>query len=202
MNSFARQLKLITVASVLVSSSAFALSTGDVEALNQKLASTKVAELPATAAKLVSKASQADRVETAKIAVLAVAKNNPAALSTVLTAVLRRSPETTDEVVSALLKEAPEMVKTIVSSAVFATGKDIQVLALAAQIVPDSMASVRTEVASAKARRALSSTASKAISVDVSDTNSTTTTLIQTNTSAVVTKVEKPAYVSADPNRP
>lgn len=200
MNSFARQLKLITVASVLVSSSAFALSSGDVEALNQKLASTKVAELPATAAKLVSKASQADRIETAKVAVLAVAKNNPAALSTVVTAVLRRTPEATDEVVSALLKQAPEMVKTIVSAAVFATGKDVQVLALAAQVVPDSMAAVRAEVASAKARRALSTPSSKLI-IDVGSTNTPGVTLTQSQTTNIVTVVEVDPYSGKDPNR-
>jgi hypothetical protein len=197
MNSFARQFKLIIVASVLVSSSAFALTTSDAEALTQKIVSTKVAELPAISSKLVSKAAAVDRAETAKVAVVAVAKNNPTALAAVISAVLRKSPESTETVVAAALEAAPELVKSIVSAAVFATGNDELVVSVAERVAPDLKSTVRTTVASAKAARALRN--AKAIVIDAG--NPPPDSQVQTTPEAgVLTTVD--AYAGKDPNRP
>jgi hypothetical protein len=194
MNSFARQFKLITVASVLVSSSAFALTTSDIEALTQKIVSSKIAELPAVSSKLVSKAVAADRAETAKVAVVAVAKNNPTALSTVIHSVLRQAPEATETVVTAAIEAAPELVKTIVSAAVFATGQDDVITAIADRLAPDLKSAVRTEVASAKARRVLNG-AAKVITVPGA-------TVVQKPEVLAAPPVLVDAYAGQDPNRP
>jgi len=194
MNSFARQFKLITVASVLVSSSAFALTTSDIEALTQKIVSSKIAELPAVSSKLVSKAVAADRAETAKVAVVAVAKNNPTALSTVIHSVLRQAPEATETVVTAAIEAAPELVKTIVSAAVFATGQDDVITAIADRLSPELKSSVRTEVASAKSRRVLNGSA-KVITVPGN-------TVVQKPEVPVTPPASVDAYAGQDPNRP
>lgn len=171
MNSLARQFTLITVASVLVSSSAFALTSSDAEALTQKIASTKVAELSATSSKVVARAEKADRVETAKVAVLAVAKNHPTALSSVITAVLRKAPEATETVVSAAIEAAPEMSKTIVAAATFATeGQDETILSVADRLVPTQSASMRAEISSVNARKALKGASGKTFTGSPIDT--------------------------------
>jgi hypothetical protein len=116
----------------------------------------------------------------------------------VITSVLRRTPEATDAVVAAAIEEAPEMVKTIVSAAVFATGEDQKVIAVADRVAPESKATVRSEVAVAKARRALS----KAVTDDFG-TPGNTNILITTNiTENVVlpTQVVAP-YAGAAPGR-
>lgn len=195
MNSFARQFKLITVASVLVSSSAFALTTSDIEALTQKIVSSKVAELPAVSSKLVSKAVAADRAETAKVAVVAVAKNNPTALSSVIHSILRQAPEATEIVVAAAIEAAPELVKTIVSAAVFATGQDDVVIAVADRLAPELKSAVRTEVASAKSRRVLNGTAKAVVTVPGSS-------VVQSPVVTTTPPVKVDAYGGIDPNRP
>lgn len=195
MNSLARQFTLITVASVLVSSSAFALTSSDAEALTQKIASTKVAELSATSSKLVARAEQSDRVETAKVAVLAVAKSHPTALSSVITAVLRKAPEATETVVAAAIEAAPEMAKTIVSAATFATeGKDEVILSVADRLVPTQKAAVRAEVSSVAIRKALKGSSAKAIIVDGSGATQ--------NPLGGPAPTPVGAYAGRDPNRP
>ena len=114
---------LITAASLIVNS-AFALTSTESQALTQKILASKVIDMPLVAAKLVIAADKADRIETAKAAVVAVAKNHPTALSTVVGAILRKAPEATEAVVAACLEVAPQMARTVVAAATFATEGD------------------------------------------------------------------------------
>jgi hypothetical protein len=91
---------LITATSLIVNS-AFALTSTESQVLTQKILASKVIDMPLVAAKLVVAADKADRIETAKAAVVAVAKNHPTALSTVVGAILRKAPEATEAVVGA-----------------------------------------------------------------------------------------------------
>ena len=150
---------LITATSLLVNS-AFALTSTESQVLTQKILSSKVIDMPLVAAKLVVAADKADRIETAKAAVVAVAKNHPTALSTVVGAILRKAPEATEAVVAACLEVAPEMARTVVAAATFATeGQDAVILATAGRLVPSKMNDIRGEVTLAKARRSMKSTA-------------------------------------------
>lgn len=83
---------LITAASLMVGTSAFALTSTESQALTQKILASKVIDMPLVAAKLVVSADKADRIETAKAAVVAVAKNHPTALSTVVARFSARLP--------------------------------------------------------------------------------------------------------------
>lgn len=151
---------LVAAASLVMSSSAFALTSTETQVLTQKILSSRVVDMPVVAAKLVVSADKADRVEIAKNAVIAVAKNHPTALSTVVGAVLRKAPEATEAVVAACLEVAPEMARTVVAAATFATeGKDAVILATAGRLVPSKMDDIRGEVTLAKARRSMKSTA-------------------------------------------
>ena len=145
---------LVAAASLVMSSSAFALTSTETQVLTQKILSSRVIDMPVVAAKLVVSADKSDRVEIAKAAVVAVAKNHPTALSTVVGAVLRKAPEATEAVVAACLEVAPEMARTVVAAATFATeGKDAVILATAGRLVPSKMDDIRGEVNLAKARR-------------------------------------------------
>jgi hypothetical protein len=99
MNPLNRSL-LIAAASLMVSTSAFALTATESQALVDKILASKVIDMPSVAAKMVVKAEKAERIETAKTAVVAVAKNYPKALSAVVGAVVRKAPETTEAVVA------------------------------------------------------------------------------------------------------
>lgn len=150
---------LVAAASLVMSSSAFALTSTETQVLTQKILSSRVIDMPVVAAKLVVSADKSDRVEIAKAAVIAVAKNHPTALSTVVGAVLRKAPEATEAVVAACLEAAPEMARTVVAAATFATeGKDAVILATAGRLVPSKMDDIRGEVNLAKARRSNKST--------------------------------------------
>lgn len=145
---------LVAAASLMVSSSALALTTAESQALSAKILASKVIEMPAVAAKLVGKAEKADRIETAKVAVVAVAKNYPKALSAVVGAVVRKAPETTEAVVAACLEAAPSMARTVVAAATFASvGQDRAILSTIERLAPAQQQEVKTEMALALARR-------------------------------------------------
>jgi hypothetical protein len=154
---------------------------------------------------LVVSADKADRIETAKAAVVAVAKNHPTALSTVVGAILRKAPEATEAVVAACLEVAPEMARTVVAAATFATeGQDAVILATADRLVPAQKSEVRGEVTLAKARRAMKTSATKSIGPIVIPGNvavsTTPVTDAQGNPPPPPVKIS--AYAGADANRP
>ena len=197
---------LITATSLLVNS-AFALTSTESQALTQKILASKVIDMPLVAAQLVVAADKADRIETAKAAVVAVAKNHPTALSTVVGAILRKAPEATEAVVAACLEVAPQMARTVVAAATFATeGQDAVILATADRLVPTQQSEVRGEVALAKARRATkSSVAAKTTSKTITIPGSvavTTTPVTDSKGNAVAPPVKISAYAGADANRP
>jgi len=197
---------LITATSLLVNS-AFALTSTESQALTQKILASKVIDMPLVAAKLVVAADKADRIETAKAAVVAVAKNHPTALSTVVGAILRKAPEATEAVVAACLEVAPQMARTVVAAATFATeGQDAVILATADRLVPTQQSEVRGEVALAKARRATKSsvaakTTTKLITIP-GNVAVTTTPVTDSKGNAVAPPVKISAYAGADANRP
>jgi hypothetical protein len=197
---------LITAASLMVGTSAFALTSTESQALTQKILASKVIDMPAVAAKLVAGAEKNDRIETAKAAVVAVAKNHPNALSTVVGAVLRKAPEATEAVVAACLEVAPEMARTVVAAATFATeGQDAVILATADRLVPAQKAEVRGEVTLAKARRAMkgSSTAKTTGTIVIPGNEAITTAPVTDSTgNPLPPPVKISAYAGADPNRP
>ena len=196
---------LISAASLMVSS-AYALTSTESQALTQKILASKVIDMPLVAAKLVVSADKADRIETAKAAVVAVAKNHPTALSTVVGAILRKAPEATEAVVAACLEVAPEMARTVVAAATFATeGQDAVILATADRLVPTRQAEVRGEVTLAKARRALktSATAKSTGPIVIPGNVAVTTAPVTDSTGAPLPPpVKISAYAGADPNRP
>ena len=153
MNPLNRSL-LIAAASLMVSTSAFALTATESQALVDKILAAKVVDMPSLAAKMVVKAEKADRVETAKTAVVAVAKNYPKALSAVVGAVVRKAPETTEAVVAACLEAAPSMARTVVAAATFASvGQDKAILSVIDRLAPAQQQEVKTEMALALTRR-------------------------------------------------
>jgi hypothetical protein len=195
---------LISAASLMVTS-AYALTSTESQALTQKILASKVIDMPLVAAKLVVSADKADRIETAKAAVVAVAKNHPTALSTVVGAILRKAPEATEAVVAACLEVAPEMARTVVAAATFATeGQDAVILATADRLVPAQKSEVRGEVTLAKARRAMKTSATKSIGPIVIPGNvavsTTPVTDAQGNPPPPPVKIS--AYAGADANRP
>ena len=199
---------LITATSLLVNS-AFALTSTESQALTQKILSSKVIDMPLVAAKLVVAADKADRIETAKAAVVAVAKNHPTALSTVVGAILRKAPEATEAVVAACLEVAPQMARTVVAAATFATeGQDAVILATADRLVPAQQSEVRGEVALAKARRATKSSVTSKSGTPVKlitipgNVAVTTTPVTDSKGNAVAPPVKISAYAGADANRP
>jgi len=153
MNPLNRSL-LIAAASLMVSTSAFALTATESQALVDKILASKVIDMPSVAAKMVVKAEKAERIETAKTAVVAVAKNYPKALSAVVGAVVRKAPETTEAVVAACLEAAPSMARTVVAAATFASvGQDKAILSVIDRLAPAQQQEVKTEMALALARR-------------------------------------------------
>ena len=195
---------LISAASLMVTS-AFALTSTESQALTQKILASKVVDMPLVAAKLVVSADKADRIETAKAAVVAVAKSHPTALSTVVGAILRKAPETTEAVVAACLEVAPQMARTVVAAATFATeGQDAVILATADRLVPAQQAEVRGEVTLAKARRAMKTTATaKGGTIVIPGNVAVTTTPVTDSTgNPLPPPVKISAYAGADPNRP
>lgn len=196
---------LITAASLMVGTSAFALTSTESQALTQKILASKVIDMPAVAAKMVGSADKSDRIETAKAAVIAVAKNHPNALSTVVGAVLRKAPEATEAVVAACLEVAPAMARTVVAAATFATeGQDAVILATADRLVPAQKAEVRGEVTLAKARRAMKNSSAKSsgpVQIDGAE-GIITTPLTDSTGTPLPPPVKVSAYAGADPNRP
>lgn len=195
---------LISAASLMVTS-AFALTSTESQALTQKILASKVVDMPLVAAKLVVSADKADRIETAKAAVVAVAKSHPTALSTVVGAILRKAPEATEAVVAACLEVAPQMARTVVAAATFATeGQDAVILATADRLVPAQQAEVRGEVTLAKARRAMKASATaKAGPIVIPGNVAVTTTPVTDSTgNPLPPPVKISAYAGADPNRP
>ena len=199
---------LITATSLIVNS-AFALTSTESQALTQKILASKVIDMPLVAAKLVVAADKADRIETAKAAVVAVAKNHPTALSTVVGAILRKAPEATEAVVAACLEVAPQMARTVVAAATFATeGQDAVILATADRLVPAQQSEVRGEVALAKARRATKSSVTSKGGTPVKlitipgNVAVTTTPVTDKQGNAVAPPVKISAYAGADANRP
>lgn len=195
---------LISAASLMVTS-AFALTSTESQALTQKILASKVVDMPLVAAKLVVSADKADRIETAKAAVVAVAKSHPTALSTVVGAILRKAPEATEAVVAACLEVAPQMARTVVAAATFATeGQDAVILATADRLVPAQQAEVRGEVTLAKARRAMkaSATAKGGPIVIPGNVAVTTTPVTDSKGNPLPPPVKISAYAGADPNRP
>jgi len=145
---------LIAAASFMVGSSALALTSTETQALTDKILASRVVDMPAVAAKLVIQAEKAERIETAKTAVVAVAKNYPKALSAVVGAVVRKAPETTEAVVAACLEAAPSMARTVVAAATFASvGQDLAILSVIDRLAPAQQQEVKTEMALALARR-------------------------------------------------
>ncbi len=200
-----KQSVLITAASLMVGTSAFALTSTESQALTQKILASKVIDMPVVAAKMVAGADKADRTETAKAAVIAVAKNHPNALSTVVGAVLRKAPEATEAVVAACLEVAPSMARTVVAAATFATeGQDAVILATADRLVPAQKAEVRGEVTLAKARRAMKDSSAKTASTIVIPGNEAIVTSPVTDSTGnpLPPPVKVSAYAGADPNRP
>lgn len=153
MNPLNRTL-LIAAASLMVSTSAFALTATESQALVDKILASKVIDMPSVAAKMVVKAEKAERIETAKTAVVAVAKNYPKALSAVVGAVVRKAPETTEAVLAACLEAAPSMARTVVAAATFASvGQDKAILSVIDRLAPAQQQEVKTEMALALTRR-------------------------------------------------
>ncbi len=195
---------LITAASLIVNS-AFALTSTESQALTQKILASKVIDMPLVAAKLVIAADKADRIETAKAAVVAVAKNHPTALSTVVGAILRKAPEATEAVVAACLEVAPQMARTVVAAATFATeGQDAVILATADRLVPAQKSEIRGEVALAKARRATkSSVTAKGATIVIKGSESVATTpVVDVKGNPAPPPAKISAYAGADANRP
>ena len=177
---------LVGAASLAVVSSVLALNSTEAQLLTQKLLASKVIDMPAVAAKIVASADKVDRIETAKAAVVAVAKNQPNALSTVISAILRKAPEATEAVVAAAIEVAPQLARTVVAAATFATeGQDAVILATADRLVPNQKAELRNEVTVAKARRSMKSTeksGGKTITIPGNESVQTAPTTIQTVT--------------------
>jgi len=195
---------VLITASALIVNSALALTSTESQALTQKILASKIIDMPLVASKLVVAASKADRIETAKAAVVAVAKNHPTALSTVVGAILRKAPEATEAVVAACLEVAPQMARTVVAAATFATeGQDAVILATADRLVPTQKSEVRGEVALAKARRATKSTVNaKGVTIVIKGNEAVTTTPVTDvagNPPPPPVKIS--AYAGADPNR-
>ncbi len=193
---------LVSAASLMVTS-AFALTATESQVLTQKILASKVVDMPLVAAKLVVSADKADRIETAKAAVVAVAKSHPTALSTVVGAILRKAPEATEAVVAACLEVAPQMARTVVAAATFATeGQDAVILATADRLVPAQQAEVRGEVTLAKSRRAMkTSTTAKALTFSGSQVIQTTQVL-DTNGNPLKGGQSESATPGASGNRP
>ena len=195
---------VLITASALIVNSALALTSTESQALTQKILASKIIDMPLVASKLVVAASKADRIETAKAAVVAVAKNHPTALSTVVGAILRKAPEATEAVVAACLEVAPQMARTVVAAATFATeGQDAVILATADRLVPTQKSEVRGEVALAKSRRATkSSVNAKGVTIVIKGNEAVTTIPV---TDPVGNPLPPPvkisAYAGADPNR-
>jgi hypothetical protein len=195
---------VLITASALMVNSALALTSTESQALTQKILASKIIDMPLVASKLVVAASKADRIETAKAAVVAVAKNHPTALSTVVGAILRKAPEATEAVVAACLEVAPQMARTVVAAATFATeGQDAVILATADRLVPTQKSEVRGEVALAKSRRATKSTVNaKGVTIVIKGNDAVTTAPLTTDAGTPLpppTKIS--AYAGADPNR-
>ncbi|MFM8880606.1 MAG: hypothetical protein ACKOKG_15955 [Verrucomicrobiota bacterium] len=195
---------LVGAASLMVGSSAFALTSTESQALTQKILASKVIDMPVVAAKMVVSADKADRIETAKTAVVAVAKNHPNALSTVVGAVLRKAPEATEAVVAACLEVAPQMARTVVAAATCAIeGQDQVILATADRIVPSQKADIRGEVTLAKARRSMKETSAKGGTITIPGNTAVVTTPVTDNKgNPLPPPVKISAYAGADPNRP
>ena len=135
MNLISKKLVALAAVTCLVSSSVFALTKSEVDAINLKMTSVKVVEAPLTAAKLVTAAEKLDKEETAVTVVKSVAVNQPAALKKVIVVVLTRVPEATEAVVRAALEVAPKSASVIVAAAAEANPSKIDLIAGIARAV-------------------------------------------------------------------
>ena len=151
MNLISKKLVALAAVTCLVSSSVFALTKSEVDAINLKMTSVKVVEAPLTAAKLVTAAEKLDKEETAVTVVKSVAVNQPAALKKVIVVVLTRVPEATEAVVRAALEVAPKSASVIVAAAAEANPSKIDLIAgIARARVPSEALSINRELAIAQ----------------------------------------------------
>lgn len=149
----------LAVATGVLSSSAFALSTAESEALTKSIIDTRAAELPSKAAKLVAKAAKQDRDAVAGAVVSATGLSHPAALISTVTAVVKKSPETAVAVVNAAIDVAPEQASAAVAAvAKVAPSQAEKAVAAASKKAPAQAAVFEREVgASAKKSRTVAS---------------------------------------------
>ncbi|HTI69494.1 MAG TPA: hypothetical protein VMF06_05990 [Candidatus Limnocylindria bacterium] len=151
MNLLSKKLVVLATATCLVSSSVFALTKADVDAISQKMASVKVVEAPATAAKLITQAEKWNKEATAVEVVKSVAANQPTALKKVIVVVLTRVPEATESVIAAALEVAPKSASTIVEAAAEANpGKLVTIAGIARSRVPSESLAINRAVALAQ----------------------------------------------------
>lgn len=151
MNLLSKKLVALATVTCLVSSSVFALTKSEVDAINLKMTSVKVVEAPMTAAKLVTAADKLDKEETAVTIVKSVAANQPAALKKVIVVVLTRVPEATEAVVRAALEIAPKSASVIVAAAAEANPSKLDMVSgMARARVPSETLSINRELAIAQ----------------------------------------------------
>jgi hypothetical protein len=188
MNSLPKQFAVAAAASVLLATSAFALSTSEVEGLTQKIAGSKVVEAPALAAKLVVQSSKEDLTQVARTVVTAVARNHQTALGNTVTAIIRKAPQATEAVVEAACEAAPQQASAIVAAAVLADDSIAQLASsVAVRVVPSMVASSTT------ATREISAP----LAVPGAGATVTQTPIVPSTPPVAVT-----GYVGRDPNRP
>jgi hypothetical protein len=147
-------------ASAVTLAPAFALGTAELQKVSKSVASSKVVEIPAVAAKYVKNAAKADRQQVAVAVVISAVRAYPSSVGPVVTAVLKTAPETANAVVAAALEAAPESSLTIVSAAVQGAPQNSDLIVAAASTqMPARAAAFEREAAVVRGRRSLGGSA-------------------------------------------
>ena len=147
-------------ASAVTLAPAFALGTVELQKVSKSVASSKVVEIPAVAAKFVSSAAKADKQQVAVAVVISAVRAYPSSVGPVVTAVLKTAPETAGAVVTAALEAAPESALTIVAAAVQGAPQNSDlIVASASSQMPARAAAFEREATVVRSRRSLGSAA-------------------------------------------
>lgn len=184
----------LAVVSGLISTSAFALTTAESQALTKTITTARVAELPSLAAKAVVKASKEDRDAVAAAVITATGRTHPSALVNAASAVAKKSPEAAVAVVNAALEVAPDQASVVVAALVKAAPAQAdRVVVAASKKAPSKAASFEREVASVRKARSVA-----ASSTIIGDSGSIT----QDGTPIGTVPVNLYGQPGADPERP
>jgi len=198
-------LKLVAAAmfaaSAVTMAPVFALDAAGLQVLTKSVTAAKVVEVPAVAAKLVTKASKEDKEQVAVAVVTAAIKAFPASVGSVVTAVIRSAPQTCAAVVKAALEAAPDSALTIVSAAAAGAPEHAdKAVAEASKKMPSRTASFEREVAVVKGRRLITTGAADRFT----DTGYTVGPIINIKTGQpfTITEIQQAfAETGADPSR-